>query len=92
MNETEFAKFAETHSRQQLVAEIRRMAKRLADGAAKLEQHAKEAEGETKPQDIVDQAVWAINEVENVIRNLNFSNVARQIGAYTAVTTTVPAN
>ena len=51
MNEAEFAKFAETHSRQQLVAEIRRMAKRLADGAAKLEQHAKEAEGETKPQD-----------------------------------------
>ena len=92
MNETEFAKMVETHSRQQLVAEIRRMAKRLADGAAKLEQHAKEAEAEVKPHDVVDQAVWAMNEVENVIRNLNFSNVARQIVAYTADTTTVPAN
>lgn len=88
MNQQEFAKFAETHSREQLVAEIKRMASRMAEGAERLLQHAQRAETEAVPADVANQAVWAMNEAENVLRNLNFSSLARQIGAYASVTTT----
>lgn len=67
-----------TYQHEQAVKALQLQAQRARELADKLDQYAQELQDDREVK-LTDRFSWAINEVENFIRNVNFSQLARHM-------------
>lgn len=62
-----------------VVAEMKHQATRAVELAETLSRYANELEKDAGGTEASDRFNWAINDIENYIRNINFANLARKM-------------
>lgn len=71
-----------TKNQERAIEQIKIQARRAADLATELERYAREM-ADTKEISVHERMAWAINDIENYLRNINFATLARYMSKLT---------
>lgn len=86
LTDADFIQINLTHAVAGSVEELKRVASLLQDYSQKMLRYAAQVQAQpdmTLPVSRADRMTWAINDVENCMRNFNLSNLARRVADLT---------